>query len=82
MNAGYLRLETHIQNMYYLLPFHGKNGYANAPVTLYVHIKEGLEYVELVLHRPYSSHCTLSRMDNFAFEDYRISGCDAVSYGW
>jgi len=31
LNAGYLRLQTHTQNMYYLLLFHDNNGYANAP---------------------------------------------------
>ena len=29
--AGYLRLWTHTQNIYYLLPFHCNNSYKNAP---------------------------------------------------
>ena len=31
LHAGYLRLQTHAQNMQYALLFHCKNGYANAP---------------------------------------------------
>ena len=34
LHARYLRLQTHTQNMQYLLLFHFKNGYANAPVLL------------------------------------------------
>jgi len=30
LNAVYLRLETHNQNLQYLLPFHVNNGYVNA----------------------------------------------------
>jgi len=29
--AGYLSLQTHTHNMYYLLLFHGNNGQVNAP---------------------------------------------------
>jgi len=28
--CGYLRIQTHIQNMSYLLPFHGNSGCTNA----------------------------------------------------
>jgi hypothetical protein len=35
--AGYLRLQTHIQNMQYALLVHGNNGYANEP-QCYVHM--------------------------------------------
>jgi hypothetical protein len=31
MHAGYLRLQTHTQNMKHLLIFYSKNGYPNAP---------------------------------------------------
>jgi hypothetical protein len=31
LRAGYLRLQTHTQNIYYLLLFHSNNGYANEP---------------------------------------------------
>ena len=31
LRAGYLRLQTHIQNMYYLLLFYSNNGSTNAP---------------------------------------------------
>jgi len=31
LHAGYQRLQTHAQNMYYWLFFHCSNGYANAP---------------------------------------------------
>ena len=31
MHAGKLRLHTHTQNMWYVLPFHCNNGYANVP---------------------------------------------------
>jgi hypothetical protein len=30
LNAGQLGLQTHTENIQYLLLFHGKNGYANA----------------------------------------------------
>jgi len=31
LHVGYQRLQTHNQNMQYLLPSHGNNSYANAP---------------------------------------------------
>ena len=47
LHGGYLRLQTHTQNMYYLLLFHGNNGCTNAsqcyvmrtfPVLLFIFI--------------------------------------------
>jgi hypothetical protein len=38
LHAGYLRLQTHTDNMQYLLLFHGNNGNANAPQYYILHI--------------------------------------------
>ena len=32
----YLMLQTHTQNMYYLLLFHGNSGYANGPLCYFI----------------------------------------------
>ena len=37
MHVEYLRLQTHVQNMQYLLLFHENNGYANKPQCNVIH---------------------------------------------
>ena len=50
LHAGYLRLQTHTQNMQYLLLFHANNGWTNAPQCYVIRVLPVvfLHYVKVV----------------------------------